>query len=85
MGTKNNPGKYDCYEEADPDEPLFVLRAKDPTAPALVRLWADTRRNEARIQGIEIDPEYEDKLQEAWDCARAMEIWRLENERVAPE
>lgn len=85
MGTKNNPGKYDCYDKADPDEPLFVLRAKDPTAPDLVRLWVDTRRNEARIQGLKIDPEYEDKLEEALSCARAMEVWRLQNVSVAPE
>lgn len=25
MGSKNNPGKYDCYEAADPDEPMFIL------------------------------------------------------------
>ena len=25
MGTKNNPGKFDCYANAKPDEPLFVL------------------------------------------------------------
>jgi hypothetical protein len=40
MGTKLNPGKYDCYEKAELDEPLFVLRAKDPNAASLVWLWA---------------------------------------------
>jgi hypothetical protein len=30
-----------CYDKADPDEPLFVLRAQDRLAPVLVRLWAD--------------------------------------------
>lgn len=29
MGTKNNPGKYDCYAKLEPDEPHFVLRGKD--------------------------------------------------------
>lgn len=33
MGTKNNPGKYDCYAKAEPDEPLFTLRGKDVSAP----------------------------------------------------
>lgn len=43
MGTKNNPGKFDCYEAADPDEPMFVLLARDASAPHLVRLWAAVR------------------------------------------
>jgi hypothetical protein len=40
MGTKRNPGQYDCYAKAEPDEPMFVLLARDPTAPQLVRDWA---------------------------------------------
>jgi hypothetical protein len=43
MGTKNNPGDFDCYANAEPDEPMFVLLGRDPTAAALVRLWAATR------------------------------------------
>lgn len=30
-----------CYEKAAPDEPIFVLRAKDPLAPLVVRMWAE--------------------------------------------
>ncbi|HAW11807.1 MAG TPA: aspartate decarboxylase, partial [Chloroflexi bacterium] len=30
MGTKNNPGKFDCYDDAHPDEPMFVLLGRDP-------------------------------------------------------
>jgi hypothetical protein len=40
MGTKNNPGTYDCYDKAEPDEPMFVLLARDPTASTFVRAWA---------------------------------------------
>ena len=29
MGTKNNPGDYDCHAAAKPDEPVFTLRAHD--------------------------------------------------------
>lgn len=29
MGTKNNPGAFDCYANAEPDEPMFVLLARD--------------------------------------------------------
>ena len=39
MGTKNNPGKFDCYAKADPDEPIFVLRGNDPTAAQTIQLW----------------------------------------------
>ena len=37
MGTKANPGQFDCYAAAADDEPLFVLRANDPLAPSLLR------------------------------------------------
>jgi hypothetical protein len=40
MGTKTNPGRYECLAKAEPDEPVFVLRAKDPNAVPLVWLWA---------------------------------------------
>ena len=49
MGTKNNPGSYDCYANLDPDEPYFVLRAKDPMGAALVRNWADIRRQQIEM------------------------------------
>lgn len=41
MGTKNNPGTFDCYANAKPDEPMFVLLARDKKAPEIVRAWAD--------------------------------------------
>jgi hypothetical protein len=40
LGTKLKPGKFDCYEKAEPDEPMFTLLARDPTAPLLIRIWA---------------------------------------------
>lgn len=78
MATKNNPGKYDCYENAGPDEPMFILLARDPDAPALVREWARIR--EARGYKAE-------KVAEARACADSMETWRAEArqpERRAP-
>ncbi len=70
MATKNNPGQFDCYERAGPDEPLFVLRAKDLLSPELVRLWAD-KSEEAG--------EFSDKVTEARKCADDMEAWYKEN------
>jgi len=66
MATKNNPGAYDCYTRAEPDEPMFVLLGRDPHAGALVRLWVEIRRKAGE------DPE---KLAEALRCAEAMDAW----------
>ncbi len=43
MATKNKPGDYDCYANADPDEPMFVLLGRDVTASFVVRYWAQVR------------------------------------------
>ena len=72
MGTKNNPGKYDCYDKAGPDEPMFTLLARDKTAPVLVRIWAIMRRHEVGEN---------EKSEEARKCAREMEIWKSEREK----
>lgn len=74
MGTKLKPGKFDCYANAEPDEPMFVLLARDPLAPILVRLWADLREHAAGNPS---------KVFEARTCAIDMEKWRhRKNERV---
>lgn len=64
MATKNNPGKFDCYANAGPDEPMFVLLGRDPHAGLLVRLWALIRHGE---------DEDEEKVDEALECAAAMD------------
>lgn len=66
MGTKNTPGKYDCYENAEPDEPMFILLGRDPVAPALVQLWSIVR--EAMGTSTE-------KVLEARQCAAQMRDW----------
>jgi hypothetical protein len=67
MGTKNNPGKYDCYEAAGPDEPMFILLARDPLAPILVDLWASLRAHTAGNPS---------KVAEARACAASMRDWK---------
>lgn len=70
MGSKNEPGTFDCYTKAEPDEPMFVLLARDASAPALVRRWAEQRQfTEGEMA----------KVKEAMDCADAMEQWRVRN------
>ena len=43
MATKRRGDS--CYDKADLDEPIFVLRAKDKLAPNVVRDWADAAEN----------------------------------------
>lgn len=66
MGTKNNPGAFDCYANAHPDEPMFVLLGRDRHAAALVNLWAAMRT----VEGEEWA-----KLAEASACADHMVAW----------
>jgi len=90
MGTKASPGHFDCHAAALPDEPLFVLLARDPLASTLVRLWAAVRqgdRNIAFAAMMELQgfiPEYKrqperEKAAEAFECASNMLRWRIEN------
>ena len=77
MGTKNNPGKYDCYDNMDPDEPHFVLRAKDPLAPTLVRMWLTLRK---QLNPAEPGTAEYEKQEEALTCAVNMENWAKHKE-----
>lgn len=78
MGSKLHPGKFDCYANALPDEPMFVLLARDPSAPDLLRMWA-LSREVAVIDGRR--PESDRALVgEARECADAMKAWRLAND-----
>lgn len=71
MGTKDNPGAFDCYANAAPDEPMFVLLGRDRHAPRLVEWWANLRENEGE------DPA---KVAEARDCALAMREFHAKRE-----
>ena len=74
MGTKNDPSTYDCWSKAEPDEPLFVLLARDEYAADLVRAWASVR---SRQIDMGERPESERaQIKEAYQCANAMEAWR---------
>lgn len=67
MGTRSNPGAYDCAAAAEDDEPTFTLLGRDRHAPVLVRNWAALREAAGEDQA---------KVQEARDCADAMEAFR---------
>lgn len=87
MGTKNDPGAFDCYEHAEPDEPMFTLLARDVTAPATVEAWASYRETRLRatlegdsdsVSGREVIHEL-DQIAEARRCAEQMRAWREAN------
>jgi hypothetical protein len=57
-----------CLNKALADEPIFVLRAKDPLAPQTLRLWAAM----ARVA------HEQHKIIEALDLAEVMEKWHTQ-------
>lgn len=69
MGTKNQPAKYDCYKNADPNEPMFILLGRDLEAYALVEAWADAREAKGEDPAI---------VAEARSCAAAIKAWATE-------
>jgi hypothetical protein len=82
MGTKNNPSEFDCYANLEPDEPYFVLMARDFEAPHLVRQWATARGIELlRRHGGKADLGKDEarQIREAFECADAMAAWRKEH------
>jgi hypothetical protein len=60
-----------ALNKAAPDEPIFVIRAKDKLSASMVRQWAEA----AAMTGAH-EPE---KIQEARQLAEIMETWRQEN------
>ena len=93
MSTKINPGLWDCFRAALPDEPMFILLARDSTAPDKVRQWADDRRKKLvreRLQFGDLVPHDADaryredmaKCRDADFIADDMESWRAENDGI---
>lgn len=77
MGTKDKPAKFDCYSNALPDEPVFVLLARDPSVPELIEAWAG-----GRLYDIAVGKRPQSDMamvEEAQDCAKAMRAWRQSN------
>jgi len=75
--------------KAEPDEPIFTLRGKDPVAPYLINIWAATRLGHFdKAVGIltaasqdpavleRVSNDMHDKIVEALTCAIEMRAWR---------
>lgn len=80
MGTKNNPGTFDCYANALPDEPLFVLLARDPDFARLVMKWS-LRRGADIACGLRPETDWQMVI-EAQTAASAGQKWRQENNGI---
>lgn len=79
MGTKNKPGAFDCYGNAEPDEPMFIILARDRSAPDVVEEWARIREYDIN-RGVK--PESDRAMvEEARECAQAMRDWRTANRK----
>jgi hypothetical protein len=63
-----------CFNKATDGERLFVLLARDPAAPVAIRAWVAER---LRLGKNAAD---DDQIREAVECARLMEIERVEIE-----
>lgn len=69
MGTKNNPGEFDCYSKAAPDEPMFILLGRDPAASAVVDYWVFLRDIHGKTESA--------VLAEARTTAKRMAEWAI--------
>jgi hypothetical protein len=75
MGTKNEPGKFDCYANAEPDEPMFVLLARDPAAPRAILEWIKVRKGMIET-GAKPASDWP-MIDEAVQCVSDMQAWRM--------
>lgn len=83
MGTKGNPGEFDCYALALPDEPIFVLRASNEEAASLVEQWAERYDARKRKEGT-FDRRAARKVKEALQIAEEMRTYRSLRDTVVP-
>lgn len=97
MGTKNDPGTYDCYAKLEPDEPYFLLKSTDLVAPYLVRAWAYLRAGDLvgavhmmglasealRVSNKALLSLDSPKSIEAQRCSEAMQDWKIRKQKPA--
>jgi len=74
MSTKDSG--LPILDKVAPDEPVFVLRARDIIAPEIVREWA----YRAQCEGAPIE-----KCDDARRIADAMEQWQIGHRRKVPD
>ncbi len=78
MGTRNTELLNGCFAKAMDDEPMFVLLARDASAPAKVREWAIQRKADISTGKKPVTDQA--LVDEAFECAERMEEWRADND-----
>lgn len=78
MGTKLQELRDGCFARAMDDEPMFVLLARDASAPGKVEDWADQREHDIE-RGRKPASDME-VVREARACAQRMRDWREKND-----
>lgn len=76
MGTKRTPGKFDCYTNAKPDEPMFTLLGRDKAAARAVRYWVLERIKTGKNRASD------SQIIEAYEIALAMEAYELQRHSI---
>lgn len=70
-----------CLGRAADDEPIFVLRANDENAPAIVCTWArdylESKGGYGKASGVQIA-----KYEEAIQVASAMRVYKLQQRKA---
>lgn len=69
-----------CFKSASPDEPAFILLARDRSAPKLVRQWAAIRRVDIEC-GTRPRTDLP-QVEEAERLAERMKQWRIDADEV---
>ena len=65
-----------CLGKAAPDEPVFILRARDVLAPNAVERWADELQMAMSSQGATSPARDTAKIREARALAHQMRAWQ---------
>lgn len=71
-------GSGGCLGRSDPDEPVFVLCARDTLAAPVVRVWADQLEERAAMNGFEnggLTAARQEKISDARRVAAEMDKW----------
>jgi hypothetical protein len=83
MGSRHNPGAFDCAHLAENDEPVFTLLGRDALAPILIEWWATNRAGLIQRGERPDTPHERHQIAEALKCARECSAWRLKNRQPA--
>lgn len=84
MGTKEQPGQFDCYAALEADEPFFVLKATDPSAPLAVIVWSEHYRERKQRAGAWNERAVA-RYCEAHQIANQMSEWRARRDQSRDE